>query len=88
MMGGGSLPCLGGPGPQPGAWRGVPRPLLVTAGSAHTYVYCGFLGPLVGRAELTDELLVLVGDVLDIRLQLALDPEEALVLEEEMKTSP
>lgn len=31
---------------------------------------------------------MLVGDALDIRLQLTLDHEEALVLEEETKTLP
>ena len=63
-------------------------PLPPAPGSVHTYISHGFLGPLVGRAELTDELLVLVGDALDIRLQLALDHEEALVLEEKIKTLP
>ena len=66
----------------------MPRPRPAAAGSARTYVRHGFLGPLVDRAELTDELLVLIGDALDIRLQLTLDHEEALVLEEEMKTLP
>lgn len=66
----------------------MPRPLPAAAGRARTYVCHGFLGPLIDRAELADELLMLVGDALDIRLQLTLDHKEALVLEEETKTLP
>lgn len=46
-----------------------------------THVSHGFLCSLVRRSELTDELLVLVGDALEVGFQLALDHQQGLVLQ-------